>query len=556
MRAFRVWAPGRRRVEVAVDGRPGAMRATSDGWWLSDAFELASGARYGFSLDGGPLRPDPRSPSQPDGVLGLSEVVDHDDFVWTDANWRGLPLSGLVLYELHVGTFSRAGTFDGATGQLPRLVELGAGAIELMPVAEFSGLRGWGYDGVDLFAPHHAYGGPSGLKRFVEACHATGLAVVLDVVYNHLGPAGNFLPEFGPYFSDRHRTPWGPAVNYDGPHRDEVRRFIVDNAVMWIRDYHVDGLRLDAVQTIRDESPVHILSEIARSVHAAGRALGRATLVFAESARNDEEIIEGSEAGGFGLDAMWSDDWHHSVHAVLTGEHDGYYSKFGSVDQLGDALRQAWVRGRPPRGLPPDRFVVFAQNHDQVGNRAAGERLSALVSPGRTKIAAALLLTSPFTPLLFQGEEWAASTPFQYFTDHAEGQLGRAVSEGRRSEFAAFGWNPRPVPDPQDAATFERSKLDWNEIALPPHDDMRDWYRRLLALRRELGAPGEVEVECDGARRRLAFRRAGLTVFVNLGAEDWRPEVTPGLHLVMSSAEQPDVLPPDSVAIYRARTVG
>jgi maltooligosyltrehalose trehalohydrolase len=551
MRRFEVWAPNRRRVEAVLDGRRYAMRATAGGWWAGDDLDIARGARYGFSLDGGPVRPDPRSASQPDGVLGLSEVVDHGEFAWMDAGWPGLPLAGLVLYELHVGTFSPAGTFEGAIARLPQLVELGVGAVELMPVAEFSGSRGWGYDGVDLFAPHHSYGGPRGLKRFVDACHVAGLAVVLDVVYNHLGPAGNFLPEFGPYFSNRHRTPWGPAPNYDGPQSDEVRRFVIDNAAMWIRDYHVDGLRLDAVQTIVDESPVHILGEIGASVHAAGRGLGRETFVFAESARNDDRIVLEASAGGYGLDAVWSDDWHHSLHAVLTGEHDGYYSRFGSAEQLAEALRRAWVRARPPRGLPVERFVVFAQNHDQVGNRAAGERLGALVSLGRLKIAAALLLTSPFTPLLFQGEEWGASTPFQYFTDHADVSLGRAVSEGRRAEFAAFGWSPRDVPDPQDAATFERSKLDWNEIERPPHDGIRDWYRGLIALRRDLGPPGEVDVECDSARRRIIFKRAGLAVLVNLGDEDWKLEPMPAWRLVMASVDRPDVLPPDGVAVFR-----
>jgi maltooligosyltrehalose trehalohydrolase len=556
MRAFEVWAPGRRRVDVVVDGRREAMRATENGRWIRDGVDAGGGARYGYSLDGGPLRPDPRSPSQPDGVLGLSEVVDHGDFAWTDAGWRGVELSGVVLYELHVGTFSPAGTFDGAIEQLPRLVDLGVRAVELMPVAEFSGSRGWGYDGVDLYAPHHAYGGPTGLKRLVDACHAAGIAVFLDVVYNHVGPAGNFLPEFGPYFSDRHHTPWGPAVNFDGAHSDEVRRFVVDNAVMWIRDYHVDGLRLDAVQTIADQSPTHILREIATRVHDKGRELGRATFVVAESARNDERIIQAPDAGGYGLDAVWSDDWHHSLHAVLTGEREGYYSRFGSFDHLAGALREAWIRGRVPRGLPPDRFVVFVQNHDQVGNRATGDRLGRLVSVGRLKIAAVLLLTSPFTPLLFQGEEWAASAPFQYFTDHADPHLARAVSEGRRSEFAAFGWSPNDVPDPQDAATFERSKLDWNEIERPPHDDMRRWYGRLTAIRRELGPPGEVQVECDGGKGRLTFRRAGLAVLVNLGGEDWKPSPMARARLMMASVERPDVLPPDSVAIYRLEAGG
>ena len=525
MPELRVWAPGRARVDLVAGGRRSPMRPVENGWWESRAGGAPPGARYGFSLDGGPVRPDPRSRSQPDGVLGLSEVVDLEAYRWRDAGWRGLPLPGLVLYELHVGTFSAAGTFDGAIQHIPHLVELGVGAVEVMPVAEFPGNRGWGYDGADLFAPHHAYGGPSGLQRLIDACHAAGLAVVLDVVYNHLGPAGNFLAEFGPYFTDRHRTPWGSALNFEGPDSDEVRRFVVDNATMWIRDYHVDGLRLDATHAIVDRSAIHILEEVNGAVKAAGQALGRSTLVIAESALNDPRLVRPLDEHGYGLDAAWADDWHHALHSVLTGERNGYYADFGSLDQLAKALRQAWVydgvrsarlrtiRGRSPNGLAPRSFVIATQNHDQVGNRAAGERLSALVSTPKLKIAAALLLTSPFTPLLFQGEEWAASTPFQYFTDH-DADLGRAVSEGRRAELEGIGWSGQDVPDPQDPATFERSKLAWNEIDRPPHNEIHDWYRRLIALRHDI--PPDAGVAVERAGDRLAFERPGVTVVVNL----------------------------------------
>ncbi|HET7420285.1 MAG TPA: malto-oligosyltrehalose trehalohydrolase [Candidatus Dormibacteraeota bacterium] len=548
MRPFDVWAPGKSRVDVVVDGRRAAMERVDGGWWVSRDVEARAGARYGFSLDGGPVRPDPRSPSQPDGVFGLSEVVDAGGHGWADAGWRGLGLPGLVFYELHVGTFSAAGTFDGAIEHIPQLVELGVGAVELMPVAEFAGDRGWGYDGVDLFAPHHAYGGPAGLRRFVDACHQAGLAVVLDVVYNHLGPAGNFLSEFGPYFTDRHRTPWGPAVNFDGPDSLEVRRFVVDNAAMWIRDYHVDGLRLDAVLAIVDRSAINILEEINNAVIATGHELGRTAFVVAESALNEPRFVRPVEAGGYGLAAAWDDDWHHALHAVLTGERQGYYEDFGSIDQLAKALRQAWVydgvrskhrgavRGRSPRGLEPHRFVIALQNHDQVGNRAAGERLAALLPPRKLKVAAALLLTSPFTPLLFQGEEWAATTPFQFFTDHEAG-LGRAVSSGRRAEFAAFGWKPGDVPDPQDPATFERSKLAWQEIDRPPHAEMRDWYRRLIALRKTIRDGGEVIVECPKPGEVLV-RRPGVTVAVNLGDAGWTPPPPlPGWRVAMASED-------------------
>ncbi len=560
MHRFEVWAPGRRSVDAIVDGRRVALAPRDGGWWEGVDANAGPGSRYGLSLDGGDVRPDPRSPSQPDGVLGLSEVIDHGAHRWNDAGWRGAELPGLVIYELHVGTFSPAGTFDGAVERIDHLAGLGIDAVEVMPVAEFSGDRGWGYDGVDLYAPHHAYGGPAGFKRMVDACHAAGLAVFLDVVYNHLGPVGNFLSEFGPYFTDRHRTLWGEAVNLDGPGSAEVRRFVIDNATAWVRDYHVDGLRLDAVHSMFDESPVHLLEELTADVKAAASAAGRTAVVIAESELNDPRIVRDRKAGGFGLDAAWADDWHHSLHALLTGEVAGYYEGFGSLERLALALRQAWVRGPSPAGLPPDRFVVAAQNHDQVGNRAGGERLGALVSLGRLKIAAALLLTAPFTPILFEGEEWAATTPFLYFTDHADKDLARAVSEGRRQEFAAFGWKPEQVPDPQDPGTFERSKLRWDELARAPHREMLDWYRRLLALRRSLPTPvgdaGHVDVIAGAGDCTLLFRRPGLAARVNLGEVPWRGEIGGDESLALASDGAVSVsgghvtLPPDSVAVF------
>lgn len=518
MHCFEVWAPGKRRVDVVIDDRRLPMTQRAGGWWQTSDDHAAPGSRYGFSVDGGEVRPDPRSRSQPKGVLGLSEIIDPAAHVWTDSGWRGVSLADLVLYELHIGTFSSDGTFDGAIEHIPYLLDLGVTAIEVMPVAEFSGDRGWGYDGVDLFAPHHAYGGPGGLKRLVDACHAAGLGVVLDVVYNHLGPVGNFLAEFGPYFSDRHQTNWGAAFNFDGRDSVEVRSFAVDNALMWIRDYHMDGLRLDAVHAIFDDSPVHILEQIATEVGVLGSELGRPALVIAESNQNDARIVQRRDKGGFGLDAVWADDWHHALHTVLTGEDRGYYKDFGAFDQLGTALRQAWVRGGDPSGLSGSNFVVAAQNHDQVGNRATGDRLSALIDQGKLMIASALLLTSQFTPLLFQGEEWAASTPFLYFTDHADPKLGRAVSEGRRREFAGFGWNPDDVPDPQDAATFERSKLRWDEINEPRHRKMLEWYRKLVALRRRLPTAtlDSVHASADENRGTVTFERPGLKLHADL----------------------------------------
>jgi maltooligosyltrehalose trehalohydrolase len=533
MHRFRVWAPRRRRVEVVLDGGRLEMQPVDGGWWEVDAAEAGAGSRYGISLDGGEVRPDPRSPSQPDGVLGLSEVVDHGAYTWRDSAWTGSSLPGSIIYELHIGTFSAEGTFAGAIARLPHLVDLGVDTVEVMPVAEFSGDRGWGYDGADLYAPHHAYGGPEGLKRFVDACHASGLAVVLDVVYNHLGPVGNFLAEFGPYFSETHHTPWGAAINFDGLGSEEVRRFVVDNALMWLRDYHIDGLRLDAVHAIFDDSPVHILEQLADEV-------GRAKFLVAESPANDPRLVR-----EYGLDAVWADDWHHAIHTVLTGEHMGYYKGFGSLAQAAMALRQAWVRRGDPKGLPAHAFVVAAQNHDQVGNRAAGERLCHLVSAGRAKAAAALLLTSPFTPLFFQGDEWAAGSPFQYFTDHRDPDLGRRVAEGRREEFASFGWSEL-VPDPQDPDTFARSKLRWEELDEAPHRDMLDWYRGLIALRRHLPPPDGVEVEFDEMQRRLGFARDGVSVYVNLGDDDWE---------VATQEDEALLIPPSQVVVLERAVV-
>ena len=571
-RRFRVWAPARRKVELCIGGRRTAMSPAPHGWWEIEDAGVTGGTRYAFSLDGGEPRPDPRSPSQPEGVLGWSAPVDHDAFGWTDQAWKGFELDGAVIYEMHVGTFSRAGTFDGAVAHLPHLVELGVDALEIMPVAEFSGDRGWGYDGVDLFAPHHAYGGPDGLKRLVDACHRAGLGVILDVVYNHLGPAGNFLGEFGPYFSDRRRTAWGDALNFDGEQSDEVRRFVIDNALMWIHDYHFDGLRLDAVHAIVDESPVHILEELGAAVHALGDGLGRTTLVIAESDANDPRLVRGIDAGGHGLDAVWSDDWHHSLHTVLTGERAGYYEDFGEPGHLAKALRQAWVydgewsvhrgrmRGARVDGLEPRRFVIAAQNHDQVGNRANGERLTGIADGGALKAAAALLLTSPFVTMLFQGEEWGASTPFLFFTDHADPHLGRAVAEGRRREFATFGWDPREIPDPQDPATFERSRLDWSEIDQPGHRDMLNWYRELIRIRRGLRAKAAAMPVAAGCENRhVVFDRDGLGVLVNLDGEPWYAAVEEGARVVMSSAHvertspRTIVVPPAAVAVVEQK---
>ena len=572
MHEFRVWAPRPSEVDVVIGGQRIPMRPAGDGWWAATVDGAEPGTDYSFSLDDGPPRPDPRSAFQPEGIDGPSRVVDHAAFAWGDGGWRGIPLAGAVLYECHVGTFSAAGTFDGVIGHLDHLADLGVDAIELLPVAEFPGPRGWGYDGVDLFAPHHAYGGPDGLKRLVDAAHARGIGVVLDVVYNHLGPAGNYLPEFGPYFSARHQTNWGDAVNFDGPGSDEVRRFVIDNALAWLRDYHCDGLRVDAVHAIRDDSATHLLEALAVEVGTLAAHVGRPLFVVAESDLNDPRFVRGLDAGGYGLDASWADEWHHALHAALTGETSGYYEDFGPLRLLAKALRQAWVydgcysphrqrvHGRSPAGLSGSQFVVAAQNHDQVGNRAAGERSGALMNGGRLRVAAALLLTSPFVPLLFQGEEWGASAPFQYFTSHDDADLGRAVSEGRRREFAHFGWDPDSVPDPQDPATFERSRLDWSELGREPHASLLAWHRRLIALRRKIPALTDPRLdrtctEYDEEAGWLAVRRGPVAVASNLGGRNWTFQAD--RTAVQLAASDPGiqrtrhglVLPPDTVSI-------
>ena len=436
---YGVWAPTPTRLSIQIDGTCFPMiRDEHDWWWLPR--RMRDGEQYGFLVDDEGPFPDPRSAYQPFGVHGLSEVVDHRRYVWHDARWQAPPLASAVIYELHVGTFTPAGTFDAAIARLPHLVELGITHVQLMPVAEFPGNRGWGYDGVDLFAPHHGYGGPEDLKRLVDACHQAGLAVLLDVVYNHLGPSGNYLARFGPYFTTRHSTPWGAAVNLDDAGSDEVRRFFCDNALMWLREYHVDGLRLDAVHALFDMSARHLLEQLSEEVEALGAVTGRHLVLIAESDLNDPRIIRSREAGGYGIHAQWSDDFHHALHGMITGERGGYYEDFGSVDHFARALRQAFVyagsrsdhrnraHGRAADGLPGWRFVVAAQNHDQIGNRALGERLSHLTSVGRTRIAAGLLLSAPFVPLIFQGEEWGATSPFQYFSAHEDPELGRLVS--------------------------------------------------------------------------------------------------------------------------------
>ncbi len=556
MTRIRVWAPGARRVQLESGGHRLDMTGYDSGWWSADAPFVSHGVDYAFRVDGDGPFPDPRAPWQPGGVDGPSRWVDHGRFSWSDGGWQQVPLESAVIYELHVGTFSPDGTFDGASKRLDHLAGLGVTHVELMPVAEFSGRRGWGYDGVDLYAPHHAYGGPEGLKRLVDACHRRGLAVLLDVVYNHLGPAGNHLGRFGPYFTGRYATPWGEAVNLDGPGSDEVRRFFIENALMWLEDYHGDGLRIDAVHAFLDTSAVHFLEELAGEVGRLQARLGRHLVLIAESALNDPRVVRPPETGGYGLDAQWNEDFHHALHALLTGERNGYYRDFGRLADLADTLTRGFAydgrysayrrrrHGRPAGDLPAHRFVGCLQNHDQVGNRALGERTSRLLSPEKLKIGAALVMTAPFVPMLFQGEEWAASTPFLYFTDHGDPELAEAVRTGRRREFAAFGWDPAAIPDPQAEETFLRSRLDWGEPAREPHRDLLAWHRALIGLRRRLpdlvdGRFNRVTVNFDERDKWLTMARGTVLVACNFGERDVEvPWTDPGKReIVLASSE-------------------
>jgi maltooligosyltrehalose trehalohydrolase len=554
------------------------MRGPSErGWWSVAVEEAGPGTDYGFVLDDDPKAwPDPRSEWQPHGVHGASRVYDQAAFVWSDEGWQAPPLERAVIYELHIGTFTPQGTFVSAIERLDYLAGLGITHVELMPVAAFPGQRGWGYDGAALFAVYEGYGGPDGLKRLVDACHARGLAVLLDVVYNHFGPVGNYSGKFGPYIMDTHHTPWGGAVNFEDWGSDEVRRFFCDNALMWMRDYHIDGLRLDAVHAFVDRSAVHFLEQLSDEVKDLSEQLGRRLVLIAESDLNDPRVVKPKELGGYGMDAQWSDDFHHALFTVLQregGGEKGYYVDFGTMAKLAKALTKVFVQdgttyskyrgrshGRSVEGLSPHKFLGFIQNHDQVGNRAVGDRIDQVVGMDRAKVAAGLVLTAPFIPMIFQGEEFAASTPFLYFADHEDPEMARAVKEGRRGEFAAFGWNPGDIPDPEAVETFLRSKLNWDEVHEGVHEEMLEWYRRLIELRRgsaslNNGDPGQTKVRFDEERRWLVMERGAVTVVCNLGGERMMFENPKLISLVMASradvkrTRSAVVVPPDTLAI-------
>jgi maltooligosyltrehalose trehalohydrolase len=501
--AFKVWAPRARSVSVELaDGTRSARLETTDGEIFEGTLAgVGPGTDYVYVLDGDKRRPDPVSRWQPAGVHGPSRVVDPRAFEWTDKGWTGRELASQVLYELHVGTFTPAGTFEAAIERLGHLEALGVTAIELMPVAECPGARNWGYDGVHLFAPQSTYGGPEGLKKLVDACHARGICVVLDVVYNHLGPEGNYLSEYAPFFSDRYRTPWGEAVNFDGPGSDGVRRHFVTNAVYWLDEYHFDGLRLDAVHGIFDASARHILEEIGAAIEEAARRLGRRAFVIAESDLNDPRVIAPRERGGHAMDAQWSDDFHHAVRTALTGDRRGYFEDFGRVRDIETAVLYGFVydgqhsrhrkrrHGAPLGDLPGSRLVVYLQTHDQVANASGGRRLTELMTPAQQRLAAALLFVTPNVPMLFMGEEYGEVAPFHYFVDHGDAALVRAVVEGRRKEHEAFH-DQRAFADPSVAETLLESKLDWGRVQQPPHAQRLALYRDLIALRRSSPALG------------------------------------------------------------------
>ncbi|KAA0084247.1 malto-oligosyltrehalose trehalohydrolase [Mycolicibacterium sp. P9-64] len=555
---FAVWAPRPKLVRLDVDGTLHAMTRSDDGWWRA-VVDARSDARYGFVLDDeDTVLPDPRSPRQPDGVHERSQLWDAATATWTDAGWAGRSVEGAVLYELHVGTFTAAGTFDSAIDKLDYLTDLGVDFVEVMPVNAFSGPHGWGYDGVLWYAVHEPYGGPDGLVRFVDACHARGLGVLIDAVFNHLGPSGNYLPRFGPYMSTG-SNPWGESVNIADAGSDEVRNYIIECALRWMRDFHADGLRLDAVHALVDTTAVHILEELSEETASLAARLGRPLSLIAESDRNDPRSITPRDRGGLGMTAQWDDDIHHAIHTAVSGERQGYYSDFGTLDVLATTLKHGYFHagtyssfrrrrhGRPldTATIPATRLLAYTLTHDQVGNRAVGDRPSQNLSFGQLAVKAALVLGSPYTAMLFMGEEWGASSPFQFFSSHPEPELARATAEGRKAEFAEHGWDADEIPDPQDPQTFQRSKLAWDEIDSGEHARLRELYRGLIALRRaepDFADPwlDHLGVEYDEDQRWIVLRRGAFAVACNLGTE---PVSIPFTGEVVSASDEPAVGP-------------
>jgi maltooligosyltrehalose trehalohydrolase len=537
---FAVWAPRPQMVRLDVDGTLYPMDRSDDGWWRTHVPDSAvrPDALYGFALDDDPtVLPDPRSPRQPEGVHERSQLWRPAVDAWTDGDWQGRSIEGRVIYELHVGTFTPGGTFDSAIEKLDHLIDLGVDFIELMPVNAFGGTHGWGYDGVGWYAVHEPYGGPDGLVRFVDACHRRGLGVLIDAVFNHLGPSGNYLPRFGPYLSSG-SNPWGESLNICGAGADEVRRYILDCALRWMRDFHADGLRLDAVHALVDTTAIHIFEELSAETDALSQELGRPLSLIAESDLNDPRLITPRDRGGLGMTAQWDDDIHHAIHAAVSGERQGYYADFGSLETLAQTMKRGYFHagtyssfrhrrhGRPldTATIPATRLLAYTLTHDQVGNRAVGDRPSQNLSFGQLAVKAALVLGSPYTAMLFMGEEWGSSSPFQFFSSHPEPELAMATAEGRKREFAEHGWDADEIPDPQDPATFERSKLNWDEIDDAEHGRLRRVYQQLIALRHnepDLADPwlDDLRVDYDEKQRWIVMYRGSLAVVCNLGTE-------------------------------------
>jgi len=522
--SFTVWAPEAGNIRLQLVG-PGKKRivtlSRSDlGYWGKTVEGITTGTRYYYGLNNSLRRPDPASHFQPEGVHGPSEVINHS-FPWKDSSWSGIPLERMLIYELHVGTFTQQGTFDAIAKRLKDLCRLGINAIELMPVAQFPGGRNWGYDGVYPYAVQNSYGGPEAFKTLIDKCHKNGLAVILDVVYNHLGPEGNYLRDFGPYFTNKYKTPWGEALNFDGLWSDQVREFFIQNALYWFREYHIDALRLDALHAIFDMSAKHFIEELAERVEEFSKDSGHKYYLIGESDLNDVRLIRPRTKGGYGLDAQWCDDFHHSLHALLTGEQAGYYKDFGKIEELAKSFREGFVyswtyskfrkryHGSSSKGRPARQFVVCIQNHDQVGNRMLGERLSQLVSFEALKLAAGTVILSPYVPLLFMGEEYAEETPFQYFVSHTDNELIKAVRTGRSNEFKSFEWQD-DCPDPQAIETFEGSKLTWEKRSRSQHKILLNFYRGMIALRKSIphfADKANIRVRCFPKKRILLWHR-------------------------------------------------
>ena len=555
---FAVWAPRPERVRLDVDGTLHPMSRSDDGWWRADV-DARPDARYGFVLDDDPtVLPDPRSPRQPDGVHGHSQLWQPAPDAWTDGDWPGRSIEGRVIYELHIGTFTPDGTLDSAIEKLDYLVDLGVDFVEVMPVNAFGGTHGWGYDGVLWYAVHEPYGGPDGLIRFIDACHRRGLGVLIDAVFNHLGPSGNYLPRFGPYMSSG-SNPWGESVNIAEAEADTVRRYILDCALRWMRDFHADGLRLDAVHALVDTTAINVLEELAGETDALAEQLGRPLSLIAESDRNDPRLITPRNRGGYGMTAQWDDDIHHAIHTAVSGERQGYYADFGSLEALAKTLKGGYFHagtyssfrhrrhGRPldTKTIPATRLLAYTMTHDQVGNRAIGDRPSQTLTFGQLAVKAALALGSPYTAMLFMGEEWGSSSPFQFFSSHLEPELARATAEGRKREFAEHGWDADEIPDPQDPQTFQRSKLNWAEVPTGDHGRLRHIYQQLIALRTTEPDMADawldhLHVDFDEDQRWVVMRRGALSIACNLGTDTVEVPVTGEVVLAW---DEPDVGP-------------